>query len=216
MTSPGTVTTTAPGAGTQDGNSSPVGLHVPVQPAVFATEPVWSVNGTDLEPGLSADLFPAGDFDGDGRTDLIVGSAVTDEVYVYYGEGDAVSLVPQVLALADGETRSFWPTPLGDVNGDGDVDILLGNDGANQLLLNNGSGGFTLSTTFPGGSASTYAVAFGDVDGDGGDRREVSSPAIRGKHCMNCGAGSQAQLNRMVAMGQVEVLATNRWAPCPR
>jgi hypothetical protein len=44
----------------------------------------------------------------------------------------------------------------------------VGNSGhANELLLNDGAGGYSAADSFPGGSASTNAVAFGDVDGDG-------------------------------------------------
>ena len=39
--------------------------------------------------------------------------------------------------------------------------------GANELLLNGGDGTFTPASGFPGGSANTYPVVFGDVDGDG-------------------------------------------------
>ena len=56
---------------------------------------------------------------------------------------------------------------LGDADGDGDLDVLVGNVGANELLLNRGDGNFTKVEGFPGGAAVTYSVAFGDVDGDG-------------------------------------------------
>ena len=57
-------------------------------------------------------------------------------------------------------------------DGDGDLDVVIGNmQDANELLLNDGLGGFTASTSFPGSTTNTYnglftqteAVAFGDV-----------------------------------------------------
>ena len=56
---------------------------------------------------------------------------------------------------------------LGDLDGDGDLDALAGNDDeANRVWLNNGSGVFSASS--PGlGSERTTSVALGDLDGDG-------------------------------------------------
>jgi len=54
------------------------------------------------------------------------------------------------------------------VDGDGRLDVLVGNDGeANELLLQQGDGSFVALAGFPGGSADTASVALGDVDGDG-------------------------------------------------
>ena len=53
---------------------------------------------------------------------------------------------------------------LSDIDGDGDLDLILGNyEEPNLLLLNNGSGYFTQTVTLPGGDASTAALAVGDV-----------------------------------------------------
>eukprot|EP00316_Scyphosphaera_apsteinii_P007920 CAMPEP_0119309550 /NCGR_PEP_ID=MMETSP1333-20130426/15829_1 /TAXON_ID=418940 /ORGANISM="Scyphosphaera apsteinii, Strain RCC1455" /LENGTH=795 /DNA_ID=CAMNT_0007313543 /DNA_START=59 /DNA_END=2442 /DNA_ORIENTATION=- len=55
----------------------------------------------------------------------------------------------------------------GDVDGDDDLDLLIGNaDGPNEMLINDGRGGFTSSSGLLAGSGFTKAVAFGDVDGD--------------------------------------------------
>ena len=53
------------------------------------------------------------------------------------------------------------------VDGDGDLDVLLGNfRSANRVLLNAGDGTFPTSIELPGGSTSTYSIAATDVDGD--------------------------------------------------
>ena len=55
----------------------------------------------------------------------------------------------------------------GDVNGDGHLDVVVGNErAANQLLIGDGNGAFA-DQDLPGGSRDTYAIAFGDVNGDG-------------------------------------------------
>ncbi len=113
-----------------------------------------------------------GDVDGDGDLDLVCGN------------GDFGLPEPDRLYLNDGNatftdaTAGRLPTlfditnavALGDVDGDGDVDLVAGNNREqNRLLLNDGSGTFSDATTgrLPLDNDSTRAVALGDVDGDG-------------------------------------------------
>ena len=51
------------------------------------------------------------------------------------------------------------------MDGDGDLDVLLGNDGSSRVLLYVGSGTFPTSIELPGGSAYTSSADV-DVDGD--------------------------------------------------
>ena len=55
---------------------------------------------------------------------------------------------------------------LGDIDGDGDLDAVVGNIGANAVWTNDGSGKFTDTGQLLGVS-TTYSVALGDIDGDG-------------------------------------------------
>jgi hypothetical protein len=55
---------------------------------------------------------------------------------------------------------------LGDLDGDGDLDAFVANDGANQVWRNDGTGIFT-DTRQTLGISNTYDVALGDLDGDG-------------------------------------------------
>ena len=56
---------------------------------------------------------------------------------------------------------------VGDMDGDGLLDIAIRNDNqGNQLLINNGNYGFT-DTTLTVDILNTRSVAVGDVDGDG-------------------------------------------------
>jgi hypothetical protein len=60
---------------------------------------------------------------------------------------------------------------VGDVNKDSWADIVVGNiNQANQLLLNNGAGGYNNNVdglvTLPGGFMKTHAIAIADINGD--------------------------------------------------
>ena len=53
-----------------------------------------------------------------------------------------------------------------------DIDVVVGNNGHNQVFFNDGSGGFTenSSSAIAIGSYDTHAIALGDVNNDGGAR----------------------------------------------
>ncbi|HBY06828.1 MAG TPA: hypothetical protein DEH22_03230, partial [Chloroflexi bacterium] len=80
---------------------------------------------------------------------------------------------------------------LGDYDGDGDLDLALGNssltsDDYNRIYSNNGSGAFSLAWTAPI-TADTYSVAWADYDRDGDLDLAVG----------NLGLGSGGQANQI-------------------
>jgi hypothetical protein len=121
--------------------------------------------------GDSSDMA-AGDLDGDGDLDLAVSDDDGSHAYVLFNQGDG-TFVTQMVPSFSLENSGYRALALGDVDGDGDLDIVLTpeNDFSYfATLLNDGSGNFDTVRY----SYATYAVdyfttsaALGDVNGDG-------------------------------------------------
>jgi hypothetical protein len=100
---------------------------------------------------------------------------------------------------------------LGDVDRDGDLDILLGRSlgQPDELLLNNGYGGFSpMNGTFPAGSTSGLALA--DVNQDGAP--DVLVASADGLHLFtNGGSGTFAYANTLdpTSFARVDLLELN-------
>ena len=58
-------------------------------------------------------------------------------------------------------------SPYVDIDGDGVMDIVLGNSGENQVLFGSADGRTFFEVTLPGGSRDTQSTSVADVDGDG-------------------------------------------------
>ena len=110
-----------------------------------------------------------GDVDGDGDLDLVCGNSAQfgqqDRLYLNTG-GTFIDVTAAHMPVVNDNTNSV---ALGDVNGDGHLDLVCGNNGQNSLLLNNGYGIFAnvTATWMPIDTDITSSVALGDVDGDG-------------------------------------------------
>lgn len=141
---------------------------------LFSTLPDWwSVGQMRNTFGVAL-----GDVDGDGDLDVVFGNCETDDQRntLYLNHGGVVSTSPDWFSdLAD---RSTFGVALGDVDGDGDLDLVCGNGGTRQelntLYLN--IGGESVFSTTPAWEpvvsadslfGSTLGIALGDVDGDG-------------------------------------------------
>jgi len=101
------------------------------------------------------------DFNGDARPDLLVTTLTSQQtlrVLLNDGTG-AFSETYQTLPL----TASPIVAAVGDIDGDGDVDIASAGNGALYTLTNDGGALFTILQTYP----SANPIALTDLDGDG-------------------------------------------------
>ncbi len=117
-----------------------------------------------------SEAIDLGDLDGDGDLDAFVGNTqgngevmqnnLPNEVWLNDGSGQFSDSGQKL-----GQQRTY-AVALGDVDGDGDLDALVGNEGADELWLNEGDGRFTLSAQ-RWSQRITLTVALVDMDGDG-------------------------------------------------
>jgi len=138
--------------------------------------------------GFSAGLNPmvaqfaggaaSGDIDGDGDLDVFVARGDNGPNLLYLNQGGAgftEAAAAAGLAYSLGGTtngRHSGPT-FADLDGDGDLDLLLGGleGGPTKLFVNDGSGQFTDATAGSGfdnaSTEQTISIALGDYDADG-------------------------------------------------
>lgn len=136
---------------------------------------VWLMNGAQVGAAGTVGTISAfagwgyadvGDFNGDGKSDLLLLNSANNGVAVWELNGAAVISNPQVGTMASG----FHFAKEGDFNGDGKTDLLMLNDTTHdlQVWLMNGTQVVSQTTI---GTISAFAgwrfADVGDFDGDG-------------------------------------------------
>ena len=136
------------------------------------TDPFAGSAGTTIATtSIRVASMALGDMDNDGDLDLVVGNDNYMINLLFLNNGTATPFSGATGANITSDAHSAWSVALGDLDNDGDLDLVAGNYGqTNRLYLNNGT-----ENPFAGVSGSnissdqhdTASVVLGDVDNDG-------------------------------------------------
>jgi hypothetical protein len=127
----------------------------------FAPATTWAT-------GVAPAALVVGDFNGDGKPDL----ATAD--YGPWSGGASILLGNGAGGFGLANILRFGVTPrsvaAGDLNGDGRLDLVVGDYDAGilRIFLGDGAGGFTVAGSYSaGGNYSLFGIAIADLNGDG-------------------------------------------------
>ena len=134
--------------------------------------------GEDITGGyFGVSVSTAGDVNGDGYSDVIVGAYLARRAYVYLGSFLGPSTIPDWFALGTRQFFGYSVATAGDVNGDGYSDVIIGapgqsHDGQASVYLGSASGlagspAWTVHSDQVGSEFGWSVATAGDVNGDG-------------------------------------------------
>ncbi len=131
------------------------------QAGSFAAEAAWTAGQID-----SSSCLAIGDVDGDGSLDLVSGNVGRSArpLTLYRNGSRGLELTP---SWASRQTWNARAVALGDVDGDGRLDLVCGTDDQGVALYRNDGGVFAPEPIWTAGSERfVESLALGDVDGD--------------------------------------------------
>ena len=159
-------------------------------PAGLSLAPAWTAESNQVDARFGYSVAPAGDVNGDGFGDVIIGAHRYDNgqidegrAYVYLGSAAGLGASPAWSAEGNQGGANFGSSVAGagDVNGDGYADVIVGahrydhgeiNEGRAYVFHGSASGlGSTPAWTAESDQADAFfgfsVASAGDVNGDG-------------------------------------------------
>ncbi len=179
-------------------------------------ELIYAISGKEVSAFLGVSVAGAGDVNGDGRADLIIGEHFADaggtnrgKAYVYLSDFTTLptgspSLTYTILGTENSTSFAHIVTGAGDIDGDGMADFIINEPNASAggfargkaYVFSGATGGvlYTISGTEDSASLGGSVAGVGDVDGDGkadfiiGESRADAGGTDRGKVYVYSGA----------------------------
>jgi hypothetical protein len=167
----------------------------------LATTPAWTAEGNQVSANFGASVASAGDVNGDGRSDVIIGAENYDNgqlnegrAFLYLGSPGGLAIFPVWSAESDKINAKYGSSvaSAGDVNADGFSDVIVGawqydggqiDEGRAYVYLGNVNG-LSLVPLWQRESDTAYSryalcvASAGDVNGDGFSDIIVAAPAL--------------------------------------
>jgi len=173
-------------------------------------------SGQSMAEDLASDVA-LGDLDGDGDLDIFITRNIgrANKVWVNEGGlqgGTAGEFSDSGQALGN---ESSGDVALADVDGDGDLDAFVADDGSNHLWINqggdqNGTPGAFQDSGQPLGDRFSISVALGDVDGDGDPDAYVGNITDDDALWINQGGLQEGTAGEFAASGQTLMAGSTR------
>jgi hypothetical protein len=111
------------------------------------------------------------DLNNDGKPDMVVANRTSSTIAVLLGNGDGTFQTPVTYNSGGGsydQGGGVNSVVIGDVNGDGNPDLVVANQNSTVgVLLGNGNGTFQTAVTYGSGGVGPVSVAVADLNGNG-------------------------------------------------
>ena len=141
------------------------------KPAKFTTGQLFFI-GEDYREDLTITWLAYGDFNNDGKLDLVSADGQGPAFSVMLGNGDGTFQTGNVIYLPTGSAAPEY-VAVGDVNHDGNQDVLVRTAATPSIVyvyLGNGKGGFSLAGSYATGNSvygNYHGFALADLRGIG-------------------------------------------------
>jgi hypothetical protein len=101
-----------------------------------------------LPAGAIANSVVTGDFNSDGHMDFVVANGATNDLWIYFGNGDGTFQAPRIIPLTKGQAPVYLVT--GDLRGNGILDLVVAEFDTSTIgvLLGNGDGTFAFEKIY--------------------------------------------------------------------